>query len=87
MNKNLIIYALMMIITAGIAFALPCSWAGTVTVNGNAANGSILVPYDNATMAQADNYTNPSYMSNPPQGFYTLDVESVSTYEIGRAHV
>ena len=39
MNKNLIIYALMMIITAGIAFALPCSWAGTVTVNGNAEIG------------------------------------------------
>ena len=87
MGKNifslLLIFSIIICIS-GTVYAegeIPCYWEGTVKVNGNDINGSLLIPYDNKTMTVIEGYDNPVYgATNLPLGYYYLGVDDESDY-------
>ena len=79
MKFKLLAIFFMLAALPGFVFALPCNWYGTAALNGDGINGSLIVPYDNATLNIALDYLNPAYGSpGVPIGEYYLAVNNVS---------
>jgi hypothetical protein len=86
MKKSILIAILLMLnLSLVIAItddSLPCKWGGSVQINGQDANGSLIIPYNSSDYSQINNYQNPAGTTNPLIGSYVINVLATSADNI-----